>query len=77
MRYLKKDYVMQEIIDISHLMQLNGEEVPELEPSYVDALIEWFLLEWNEIGDAYADWEHCLREFLRKEYKTKEIKNGL
>ena len=76
MRYLNKDYVMQEIIDITHLMQLNNEVTLELEPTYVDMLIEWFLRDWNELGDQEADFEGCLREFLREEFKTKTIRNA-
>ena len=51
MRYLNKDYVMQEIIDTTHMMQLNNEVTLELEPTYVDMLIEWFLRDWKELGD--------------------------
>ena len=76
MRYISKDYVMQEIIDTAHLMQLNNETVPELDSSYMDQLISAFLFDWNEIGDPYGDWEGSLREFLREEFKNNTIKNA-
>jgi len=76
MKYISKDYVMQEIIDTAYLMQLNNEPVPEIDPTYMDLLIEEFLFDWNEIGDPYGDWEGTLRSFLREEFKNNTIKNA-
>ena len=77
MKYLSKDYVMQEIIDTVHMMQLNNEKTPDLEPTYMDALIEWFFIDWNEIADRDTDFQGCLLEFLRTEFKTETIKHAL
>lgn len=77
MKYLSKDYVMQEIIDTVHMMQLNNEKTPDIEPTYMDALIEWFFIDWNEIADQDTDFQGCLLEFLRTEFKTETIKHAL
>lgn len=69
MRYLKKDYVISEVLDTISLMQLNNEFVPILDSTEIEFLAESFIVEWNEVGDYEANFEQMLREFLTYQFK--------
>ena len=61
MKYLNKDYVVQEVLDIIRLQQENGISIPELSNDKIEALAESILFEWNEIGDPDANFEELVK----------------
>ena len=69
MRYLSKDYFQSEILDTISLMQLNNETVPVIDHIIIEQIVEAFIFSWNEIGDDEANFEQCLLEHLREEFK--------
>ena len=69
MRYLSKDYVQGEILDTISLMQLNNETVPVIDHIIIEQIAEDFIFSWNEVGDYEANFEQCLLEHLRDEFK--------
>lgn len=69
MRYLKTDYVIEEIQDTISMMQLNNEVVPTLDSTAITEIAEAFIFTWTEVGDYEADFSRTLLEFLREEFK--------
>ncbi len=61
MKYLNKDYVVQEVLDIIRLQQESGISIPELSNDKIEALAESILFEWNEIGDPDANFEELVK----------------
>ena len=69
MRNLTKDYVISEILDTISLMQLNNETVPVIDHIIIEQMAEAFIFSWNEVGDYEANFDQCLLEHLRDEFK--------
>jgi ABC-type antimicrobial peptide transport system permease subunit len=69
MRNLTKDYVISEILDTISLMQLNKETVPVIDHIIIEQMAEAFIFSWNEVGDYEANFDQCLLEHLRDEFK--------
>jgi hypothetical protein len=60
MKYLNKDYVVQEILDIIRLQQESGISIPELSSDRIGQIADSILFEWNEIGDPDANLEQFI-----------------
>jgi hypothetical protein len=69
MRYISKDYIIQEILDTVSLMQLNNETVPAIDSTVIEEIADAFIFSWKELGDYEANFEQCLLEHLRDEFK--------
>lgn len=69
MRYLSKDYVQSEILNTISLMQLNKETVPIIDNVIIEEMADAFIFSWNEVGDYEANFDQCLLEHLRAEFK--------
>jgi ABC-type antimicrobial peptide transport system permease subunit len=69
MRYISKDYIIQEILDTVSLMQLNNETVPAIDSTVIEEIADAFIFTWKEVGDYEADISSTLLEFLRNEFK--------
>jgi len=69
MRYLSKDYVQSEILNTISLMQLNNETVPIIDNVIIEQMADAFIFSWNEVGDYEANFDQCLLEHLRDEFK--------
>lgn len=55
MSKLKKDYVIQEVLDCVARKQVNNEEMPDLSSDKIWIIADSILVEWNELGDPEAD----------------------
>jgi len=69
MRNLTTDYVISEILNTISLMQLNKETVPVIDHIIIEQMAEAFIFSWNEVGDYEANFDQCLLEHLRDEFK--------
>tara|TARA_R110000851_G_scaffold95575_1_gene207606 strand:- start:254 stop:469 length:216 start_codon:yes stop_codon:yes gene_type:complete len=61
MSKLKKDYVVQEVLDCIALKQLNNEEMPDLSSDKIWVIADSILFEWNELGDPEADFSDMVK----------------
>ena len=61
MRTLNKKYVVQEVLDTIALKQLNNEDIPELSKDRIDAIADSIVFDWNELGDAEADFDEIVK----------------
>lgn len=57
---LKKDYVVQEVLDTIALKQLNNENLPELSGDRIDAIADSIIFDWTELGDPEANFAECV-----------------
>ena len=60
MKYLKKDYVVQEILDIIRVQQESGVYIPEISNDRIGQIADSILFEWNELGDPDANFEQLV-----------------
>ena len=61
MSKLKKDYVVQEVLDCIALKQLNNEEMPDLSSDKIWVIADSILFEWNELEDPEADFSDMVK----------------